>query len=65
MIQSDGTPWGTKIYDSTGHEIQGNITQITWSIRPDKLAQATVTFEDVHLSAPADLVETAPDPLGR
>jgi hypothetical protein len=60
LIQSNGTPSGTFVYDMTGRAIKGLITKIEWSINPDRLATAVITFADVELKAPA---EEIPDPL--
>lgn len=53
LIQSDGTPYGTKVFDQTGHEIQGCITKIEWSVEPENFAKAIITFANVDLDAPA------------
>ena len=34
-IVSDGTPFGTKVYDADGAEIKGCITKVEWSIEAD------------------------------
>lgn len=57
LIQSDGTPVGTRVFDQTGHPIQGCITKIEWSVEPDNFAKAILTFENVELDAPAVLVD--------
>jgi hypothetical protein len=54
LIESDGSPQGTFLYDMTGHKVRGNITKIEWWIDPQSLAKARVTFENVELFAPAN-----------
>lgn len=53
LIYSNGAPSGTFVYDATGHKIEGNITNIEWSMEPGCLSKAVITFEDVGLQSPA------------
>jgi hypothetical protein len=61
LVQSDGTPAGTFVYDRTGRKVEGHITKIEWSIQPDQLAQVRITFGDCEIKSPA----IVSDPLGR
>jgi len=53
-IVSDGTPFGTKVFDAEGSEIKGCITKVEWSIEGGKVAQATLTFSDVEVDVSGD-----------
>ena len=52
-IESDGTPAGTKVFDTeTGQPLHG-IKKVTWEIAVKEVASATVTFCCPEITAPA------------
>lgn len=56
-IVSDGTPLGTKVFDSDGAEIKGCITKVEWSIDANCAGQATLTFANVEVDLIGDAGE--------
>jgi hypothetical protein len=56
-IVSDGTPWGTKVFDENGVEIKAHITAIDWSIRPGNAGVVTIQFHNVELDAVGEMKE--------
>jgi hypothetical protein len=56
-IVSDGTPFGTKVYDADGAEIKGCITKVEWSIEVDGIGQAKLTFSNVEVDVIGDAGE--------
>jgi hypothetical protein len=43
-IVSDGTPFGTRVYDADDKEIKGCITAIEWGLSTEQVATAKITF---------------------
>lgn len=49
-IVSDGTPNGTKVYAPSGEPLESKISKIIWSINPQGVAMARITFLHVELN---------------
>lgn len=48
-IVSDGTGPGTKVFDASGHQLEG-VSSVRWEIRAgDDRAVATITFDDISV----------------
>lgn len=53
-IVSDGTPYGTRIFDEFGNEIE-NVTRIEWKIAATGMARATIDLQMVPVEVSGEL----------
>ena len=52
-IESDGTPYGTRVFNKDGTEIP-LVTEIDWHLSMDGLATARITLFNVEIVAMGD-----------
>jgi hypothetical protein len=62
-IVSDGTPVGTKVYDTDGHQLDmGLITKVEWSVEASGIGVARLTLWDVEVDVAGDARAEAAQP---